>query len=132
MNDNEGLFIASTLKIAAEDLQGARLLRATNNRNAFYLLEQAAEKIIRAILSSEDIAGNIRHQLADFVDLIPDANPLKTKLRDIEELAIYATTYRYATSKGKVPKSPPAEEFDRLAKKVEELLAGVSLDLAWI
>ena len=43
------LLIANLLRIASEDLEGARLLAASNNRNAVYLCEQAAEKVIRAV-----------------------------------------------------------------------------------
>lgn len=37
------LVVASYLRIAAEDLAGARLLAETGNRNAIYLCSQAAE-----------------------------------------------------------------------------------------
>ena len=46
--------IASYLRVAAEDLRGARLLAKDENRNAIYLCSQAAEKVIRAVLTSED------------------------------------------------------------------------------
>ncbi|WAS92514.1 hypothetical protein [Nannocystis punicea] len=45
--------IAGFLRVAHEDLAGARLLAAANNRNAIYLCEQAAEKLIKAVLTSE-------------------------------------------------------------------------------
>ena len=38
------VLIASYLRIASEDLAGARQLSATCNRNAMYLCSQAAEK----------------------------------------------------------------------------------------
>lgn len=47
------LLIANTLRIAREDLDGALLLASRANRNAVYLCEQAAEKVIRAVLTSE-------------------------------------------------------------------------------
>lgn len=51
--------IANLLRVANEDLAGARLLASAGNRNAVYLCEQAAEKIIRAVLTSEKPArGN--------------------------------------------------------------------------
>jgi len=43
------LLVANLLRVASEDLDGARLLGTANNRNAVYLCEQAAEKIIRAV-----------------------------------------------------------------------------------
>ena len=59
--------IASFLHIAREDLAAARLLASANNRNAIYLAEQAAEKIIRAVLASERIPGRISHQHCDAI-----------------------------------------------------------------
>ena len=47
------LLIANMLRVAAEDLAGARLLASAGNRNAIYLREQAAEKIILSVLTSE-------------------------------------------------------------------------------
>lgn len=49
------VLIASYLRIANEDLAGARQLAATGNRNAMYLCSQAAEKVIRAVLTSEGV-----------------------------------------------------------------------------
>jgi HEPN domain-containing protein len=89
------LLIANFLRIAAEDLEGARLLAAAHNRNAIYLCEQAAEKIVRAVVTSENKHAGIKHDLAEMVDLIDDANPRKASLRAIEHLSQYATAYRY-------------------------------------
>ncbi len=50
------------------------MLNARGNRNAIYLCEQAAEKIIRAVLTSEKIHAGVRHQLDEMVNLLPDAN----------------------------------------------------------
>lgn len=92
------LLIANLLRVAKEDLEGAVLLASSGNRNAIYLCEQAAEKIIRAVLTSEGKHAGIKHHLDEMVDMVPDENPLKPALRDIEDLAAYATTFRYPTS----------------------------------
>jgi HEPN domain-containing protein len=89
------LVIAGYVYIAKQDLDGARLLNRDKNRNAAYLCEQAAEKLIRAVLTSEGIQAGIRHELPDMVSKIPDANPVKPLLRAIEHLDAYATAYRY-------------------------------------
>jgi HEPN domain-containing protein len=47
------LLIANMLRIARDDLDGATVLASRGNRNAVYLCEQAAEKVIRAVLTSE-------------------------------------------------------------------------------
>lgn len=48
------LVIANMLRIAREDLDGAKTLAGLGNRNAAYLCEQAAEKLIRAVLTAEN------------------------------------------------------------------------------
>ena len=100
------LVIANTLRIARSDLDGARILHTHGNRHATYLLEQAAEKVIKAVLTAEGKHAGIKHQLDELVRLLPDENPLKPALRSIEELAAYATTFRYATSSGRIGKPP--------------------------
>jgi len=109
------LLISNPLRIATEDLGGARLLAASSNRNAIYLCEQAAEKIIRAVVTSENQHAGIKHDLAEMVDLIPDENPLKAGLRAIEHLSQYATAYRYPVSSSKtkrIPRPPAADELN--------------------
>jgi hypothetical protein len=61
------------------------------------------------------------------VDLVPDENPLKPALREIEELAAYATAYRYPTSSGRIPDAPTGGEFGALAKNVEAALGERSI-----
>jgi HEPN domain-containing protein len=116
------LVIANLLRIAREDLDGASLLAPRGNRNAAYLCEQAAEKVIRAVLTSEGKHAGIRHQLDEMVNLVPDENPLKPALRDIEQLAAYATAYRYPTPVGRIPDGPPGGELAALIKKVDAAL----------
>ena len=108
--------------IAREDLDGAMVLAPRGNRNAAYLCEQAAEKIIRAVLTAEGKHAGVRHQLDEMVNVIPDENPLKPALREIEELAAYATAYRYPTPVGRIPDGPPGSELAALIKKVDAVL----------
>lgn len=127
------LLIANLLRIAAEDLEAARLLAAHGNRNAVYCCQQAAEKTIRAVLTAEGLHAGIRHDLAEMVDLVPDANPLKDRLRDVEELGAFATTFRYPTPSGRIPSVPTFEDLSRRILAVETLLraavAGFGVEL---
>ena len=116
------LLIANTLRIANEDLAGARLLAAAGNRNAIYLLEQAAEKIIRAVMTSEGIHAGMRHDLSEIVDRVPDENPIKAGLRAVEHLATYATTHRNPTASARIKASPSAAELASHSDAVEKLL----------
>lgn len=120
------LLIANLLRVAAEDLAGARILASSGNRNASYLCEQAAEKIIRAVLTSEGLRGGIKHHLDEMVDQIPDPNPIKPALRAIEHLSAYATAYRYPTASGRIVQPPTGNAFDADARNVEAALNGAA------
>jgi HEPN domain-containing protein len=120
------LVIANLLRIAREDLEGARTLAALGNRNAAYLCEQAAEKVIRAVLTAEGKHAGIKHQLDAMVDQVADVNPLKPALREIEELTVYATAYRYPTPAGRIPDAPHGDELAALVQKVDAALHEVA------
>lgn len=114
--------IANLLRIAREDLEGARMLNTRGNRNAIYLCEQAAEKIIRAVLTSERIHAGVRHQLDEMVGLVPEENPIKPRLRALQHLSTYATSFRYTTPTGRIPDDPSTEEVEATAKKIDAAL----------
>jgi HEPN domain-containing protein len=103
------------------------VLEARGSRNAFYHLEQAAEKVTRAVLTSEGQHGGTGHQLHMMIAQIPDENPLKAGLRAVEHLSAYATTYRYPTSVGRVIAPPPPEAFTRDVKAVGNALEDAAL-----
>lgn len=128
------LVIAGYLRIAKQDLEGARLLNRAENRNAAYLCEQAAEKLIRAVLTSEGIQAGVRHELPDMVSKLPDENPMKPALRAIEHLDAYATAYRYPSPRGRVKAPPTPAELDediaRLDAALSELAARFQVDLS--
>jgi HEPN domain-containing protein len=119
------VLIANNLRLAQEDLDGANTLAKKPggpNRNAPYLYEQAAEKIIRAVATSEGVQAGRDHKLNELVDLIPDLNPIKPLLRAIEALAAFATAYRYLGGTGKIKPTPPATELATYAADVATAL----------
>ena len=118
--------IANTLRIAAQDLDAARILVEPGNRNAIYLCEQAAEKVIKAVLSAEGKHAGIRHALDEMVDLVPDENPLKPLLRAIEHLAAFATAFRYVATNGRIIGAPAKDEVKANIKSVEAALAAAA------
>ncbi|MCE9583724.1 MAG: HEPN domain-containing protein [Planctomycetes bacterium] len=126
--------IANLLRVAKEDLDGARILSKQGNRNAIYLCEQAAEKVILSVVTSEGKHGGLHHLLDRMVDLVPDENPLKPLLRSIESLASFATSYRYPSSDGNIKSAPSLVEFDRhaanVARALEAAVAGFKVDLS--
>lgn len=126
--------IANFLRLAKEDLQAARVLTADGNRYAVYHLEQAAEKIIRAVMTSEGVHAGIRHELDEMVRQIPDENPLKKHLKTMEHLGAYATTFRYPSPAGKIKAPPDGALLTGWTSDVDVALAeavrGFDVDLA--
>lgn len=120
------LLIANLLRVAREDLDGAKILAAAGNRNAIYLCEQAAEKVIRAVLTSEGLHAGIKHHLDAMVDQVPDANPIKGLLRAAEPLAAYATSYRYPTAAGRLVATPTSAAFEQFSRDVERAITEVA------
>lgn len=110
--------VESLLRVAQEDLAGARALAAIGNRNAIYLAEQAAEKVIRAVLTAERKHAGISHRLSDMVDMVSAESPLLPALRAIQDLSAYATAYRYPSPAGRIPPSPDPARFEDFAQKV--------------
>ena len=88
------------------------------------------------MLTSEKIHAGIRHHLDEMVALLPDENPIKSQLRELQHLGTYATAFRYTTPTGRIPDDPPAENVEAVARKIETALRdaavrfGVDLDAA--
>ena len=96
--------ITNYLCIAREDLDGAIALAECGNRNAAYLL-------IRAVLTSEGVHAGVGHDLRTMVARIPHENPLRPQLQDLVGLSVFATTFRYPTTR-RIPAAPPAAEVE--------------------
>ena len=62
------------------------------------------------------------HKLDEMVDLVPDENPLKAALRQVEALTAYATAYRYPTPVGRILPPPSALDFAAVLTRVDVLL----------
>lgn len=54
--------------------------------------------------------------------MIPDENPLKPRLRAIQDLTDYATSYRYPSPKGRIKVPPSRAAFEQDAGAVQAAL----------
>jgi HEPN domain-containing protein len=114
--------------LAKEDLAGAKILFLNHNRNAVYLCSQAAEKMIRALLTYENIKAGIKHDLTEMIDKLSPEHFLKTELYQIDFLSKYATTFRYPTLVGRIPDIPSSEIIKDVLDKIENLLVKIETD----
>ena len=104
----------SLLTLAARDLSHARDNVRKHPSHAAFSLQQAAEKMIKALLETEGVDYPFRsHQLAELVSRVPDGNPFKADLIQLTHLTSAATRYRYPTPSDDVPAEPSAEELQR-------------------
>lgn len=119
--------IASCLDLAEACLRDARLLLGAQSRNAAYLASQAAEHLVTAVATSEDIHIERKdaHQLDTIVRKLPAENPDRATLTAITFLEAYATSYRYGTPTGRVPSTPAFDRIEKALDQVETLIAGL-------
>lgn len=118
----------SFLVLARDDIAAAKTLVKTFPRHAAFNLEQAAEKIIKAVLTKSGIVfGTGHHQLGRLVGLLPADHPWRQDLMALDKHTPAATAYRYPTPGGAIPAAPdPAQieadirELELLRPEVEE------------
>jgi HEPN domain-containing protein len=115
--------LRALLYLAEQDTDAAKLLAAHDNHYAAYHCQQAAEKLIRALLLQHDIEPGLDHHLDVLIGKLPDREPWKARLAPLHKYTPYATTYRYATSGGRVPASPDAAGVAADAAHISELIA---------
>ena len=122
------LHIANSLRLAHDDLEAAEALAKIRNRNDAYHAQQAAEKILIALLTSEGIRAERKdaHRLDVLRDLLPDANTFKQRFAELTFLTTYATTYRYPKDAGRLPDRPDQDNLDGAINNLRRVLDDVA------
>ena len=87
-----------------------RLIADPPNRFAAFHLEQAAEKLVKAVRLGRGLRVTADHNIEALVDELPTEDVWRTKLRVLEPLAAYATSYRYPSPTGKRKGGPSNDE----------------------
>jgi HEPN domain-containing protein len=98
--------VAAFLVLAGEDLEAARLLKVGVPRQAAFFLQQAAEKIGKALLIREGVDPARIHAIGRLAAELPDAHPLKSDLMALDRLSVYATATRYPSPTGSLSRAP--------------------------
>ena len=118
MNDAAESFIA----LAKEDLGvGGRILKDYPRSAAFHL-QQAAEKLLKAVLSAEGITFTAGHQLGVLAGLLPNDHVWRADLMAFDRYTPYATSTRYPKPGGGMPRIPPTDQLDKSLKEVASLV----------
>ena len=114
--------IAAFLALAREDLEAARLLELGVPRQAAFFLQQAAEKIGKALLVREGVDPARIHAIGRLAAELPETHPLKFELMALDRLSVYATAMRYPSPTGKLPPAPDPQIIEAEIHAVADLL----------
>ncbi|MDX2222962.1 MAG: HEPN domain-containing protein [Rhodospirillaceae bacterium] len=119
--------VAAYLALAREDLAASRTLALNFPRHAAFNVEQAAEKIIKAVLTKEGIVfGAGHHQLARLVGALPLDHPWRADLMSLDKHSPAATALRYPTPGGIVPPNPDIAQITADIAEIELLLPEIA------
>jgi HEPN domain-containing protein len=103
--------IAAYLDDVDLDLDAARRLIADPpNRLAAFHLQQAAEKLVKAVRLGRGLRVTAEHNIEVLVDELPHDDVWHAKLAILEPLSVFATSYRYPSPMGKRKGGPDSDE----------------------
>jgi HEPN domain len=100
------------LRTADEDLQAAEALAKIGNRLAAFHVQQALEKVIKASLLKAGIEAGAEHHLDALLKKLPENDRTREALWPLRDYGVYATTFRYPTTTGRLVDAPPRAEID--------------------
>jgi HEPN domain-containing protein len=118
MSDRAESFIV----LARRDLDLAKLVSAKDPGNAAFHLQQAAEKLAKAMLDIEGIPSGVTHQIGALAALLPADHVLRPDLAAFDRFSSFATSTRYPMPGGGLPRLPPKNFLAEGIKEVASLL----------
>lgn len=114
MSDRAESFIV----LARRDLDLARLVSAKDPGNAAFHLQQAAEKLAKAVLDVEGIPSGATHQIGALAAMLPADHVFRPDFAAFDRFSSFATSTRYPMPGGGLPRLP-AKDF--LAQGIREV-----------
>lgn len=108
-------------RVLREDLEAARRLAEGVPRAAAFHLQQAAEKLVKALLSAEDIHVGTTHDIGELAGRLPAGHEWKADLAELDYLSRFATAYRYPSPSGRVAAPPERAVLERFTALIATL-----------
>lgn len=125
--------VVAYLDDAASDLDAAvRLAVDPPNRHCAFHLQQAAEKLAKAVRLHRALPATINHQIAVLVDELSDDDEWKTRLRALAPLSQFSTTYRYPSPTGRRTPAPATDDLQMWIERITALVEAARADLAHV
>ena len=114
----------------ASDLDAAqRLLADPPNRLAAFHVQQAAEKLVKALRLHRGLFATAEHNIEALVEELPADDAWRAKLLPLEAASAFATTYRYPAPSGRRKPEPPRDELLEWIRRIEALTDEARTDL---
>lgn len=117
------------LELATKDAEAADLLLAGGNRYAAYHVQQAIEKVTKALLLARGIEAGIEHRFEELFKRFAADDRWPARLHPFVGYSAYATAFRYPTPGGRIPADPPADTLRCDISSLRELIATASNEL---
>lgn len=121
MSDRAESFIV----LARKDLDLARMVSTKDPGNAAFHLQQAAEKLVKAVLDIEGIASGATHHIGALAALLPSDHVFRPDFASFDRFSSFATSTRYPMPGGGLPRLPAkdflAEGISDVASLVDEI-----------
>lgn len=108
--------------LAAADLDAAQLLAQGQNRYAAYHVQQAVEKLIKAVILASGREAGTEHRLDVLMARLDPNDVWRHRLDPFVAYTPYATTFRYPTPGGRIPDAPPMGEITRDIQELRPIL----------
>lgn len=94
---------------------------------ATYHCQQAAEKLVKAVLIWLELDVPRSHDIDSLVMRIPHDLPIRQRLSPLGRFTAFATLYRYPGEAGDVSDEPTSEEVFGWLDEIESVLESISL-----
>ncbi len=128
--------VRAYLAKAREDLDAAVLLSERGNATSAFHLQQAAEKLMKAVRLHRGLLVTAEHDLESQIEgshkglvKLPPGDAWRERLLPLVPLSVFATAYRYPSPTGNVKPGPPRGEIDRWASMLADLLTRADEEL---
>jgi HEPN domain-containing protein len=121
--------IATVIALAEDEHAAARLLAAGQRRQAAFYLQQAAEKLARAILAAAGIPFGTSHNLGQMAAALRAEHPWRAKIFALDRHSPAAARFRYPTPGGRLPEPPARDRIEHDATELSALIAEAKAEL---
>ena len=100
-------------------LNCARATEPTTDRAAF-LIQQAAEKLVKAALIAHRVEARRPHDIADRLEDLPKDAPQRAAMARLVRFTDYVTVFRHPSDQQEEP-LPTVDDIEAWAEEIEEL-----------